>query len=412
MQDLDGKAVDGSLTNTEWNGRQTEIQNIVTAFEALSGVSDNQLGQAIAAMAAVSHFYTCTGSADVYTASVLPGIQAPEDYYEGMLVRMIPSAANTGSSTVNVAALGIKNIKREDGSALQVGDLITTRAAWMVYDGTDLLLSDWSSSQAALGADLDPSLLRGVLVRTSASVITLSKGIGGNITTVIDGVKLTQTADITFTMPGDLETGSEAASTQYYLYLSNETGTLTAHLSVTAPHNPGGGGKVGYHSGAETDWRCIGSVPNDASSDFVFCRWLGDGRVLFTKHDADHEHTLTGTESTSWRTQAVNVPESASAFHISISGKAPTGEGMLVVGADGATGTLTDAEVDPSAAGFENVLLHSASQGSNDGNGVSVHGEIPTITRSSPKLSYGNTKTMIELILLVTGYTDEFAPKT
>ncbi len=125
MQDLNNKVTGGTLTAAEWNEVPSEIQNVIEALGIVLSTGDlNQLGKAIAGYAANGDFYTDSGGADAYVlATVGAGKQAPPSYLDGMVIRFIADNANTGASTVNVAALGVKSITDQDGNALAAGAL-------------------------------------------------------------------------------------------------------------------------------------------------------------------------------------------------------------------------------------------------------------------------------------------------
>lgn len=121
----------------------------------------------------------------------------------------------------------------------------------------------------------------GGLVYTDTATVTLRRGAGrggvdAEIAIEIDGAVVTKTdADLAFSIVTHIE-GTEAASTWYYLYVSESSGAIVPHVSATAPVMPGAGsGKVGYHP-TQTAWRFLGSVDptigvffNDASSNIV-----------------------------------------------------------------------------------------------------------------------------------------------
>ena len=187
---------------------------------------------------------------------------------------------------------------------------------------------------------------------------------------------------------------------------------MSGVISALAPIEVGLA-NAGYHP-TRTDERCVGSIWNNAADDIS--QFYMDGQhVMFKDHGADHEHDLSVTASTSWRNLPVNIPLSATSVSISVSSKyGATGDGMVVYGADGATGTLTSTSMDPTDNGFEDVLLHAASSSSQDANGVSVHGSIPIDDRTVPAISYGMTRNLHNddvHILIVNGYTDLWAPK-
>ena len=139
-----------------------------------------------------------------------------------------------------------------------------------------------------------------------------------------------------------------------------------------------------------------------------------DGKnVRFTSHDSNHEYSLLESASTSWRNLPINIPETALSVSISASALwGATGQGMVCWGVDGALGTLTSAGVNPTASGFEYVLLYGASTGSNDGNGYSVQGNIPIDDKTTPAISYGITRNLASNhFMIINGYTDTWAPR-
>jgi len=98
---------------------------------ALGQVQDNSYGT----------LGTLGGSADTYTASPSPAITA---YATGMEFNLKVNADNTGASTLNISAVGAKNIKKYDGAGskidLEAGDLQQDQYYKAIYDGTDFIL--------------------------------------------------------------------------------------------------------------------------------------------------------------------------------------------------------------------------------------------------------------------------------
>jgi hypothetical protein len=142
MESINGKAIDGTLTAAEWNQLPTEIQNIITDLGiALSNGDLDQLGKAIAGMVGSADYYSVGGTVNALTATKIGAKQAPvalDAVHDGLRVRLRPSGSNTGAATINVNAISVKDIKRENGDALTAGDLSPNRDAIMRYDsGTD-----------------------------------------------------------------------------------------------------------------------------------------------------------------------------------------------------------------------------------------------------------------------------------
>src|SRR6185312_1467608 len=107
--------------------------------------SDVQDGKAV-------YYPTVGGTADVIT---IAGASAPiTAYAAGQRFSFINTGGpNTGAVTVNVDAVGAKDIKRNDGSAtaLSAGDMPDNAACEILYDGTRFLLV---SLNTTLGGDL------------------------------------------------------------------------------------------------------------------------------------------------------------------------------------------------------------------------------------------------------------------
>ncbi len=403
MQDLNGKVTDGTLTAVEWNEVPSEMQNIIEATtyaQTLSSGDLDQLGKGVSGYAASATFYTGSGTANAHIATKLAGLQAPPNYGNGMVVRFRPSNANTAGATINVDSLGVKTIKKEDGTVLSAGDLGTDRDAWLRYDGTDFLLSNWAASSIILGERV------GHLVRTDADTITLHPGGRGIIAIDVDGVRLTRSASLAFDF-GDLDTGGEASSTAYYLYIDNLAGVMDPVVSIDPPTPLDGGGKVGYHP-TRTDEVCIGGVWNDVGSDFVEFIHMPDGTIMLLSHDGDHEHTLATAAATSWRNETVNIPETSMSVLFCASAKTTTNDGMVVFGKDGATGTLGTGDTDPKI--IADVMLFAINSGATDAKGYSVVGEIPIVDRTTPAISYGMTDAVTVHSMIINGYRDIFAP--
>lgn len=117
MQDLNDKVTGGTLTAAEWNEVPSEIQNVIEGLGiTLSSGNLNQLGEAIAGYVANGTFYIDSGVANAYVLTQIGSKQALTSYTDGATFEFEASNPNTGAATVNVAGLGIKNIKLADGS--------------------------------------------------------------------------------------------------------------------------------------------------------------------------------------------------------------------------------------------------------------------------------------------------------
>jgi hypothetical protein len=151
--------IDGTSTlpAAEFNEIADELENaITTAGLTLASADVNQLAKAIASYSAISTFYTDSGVADAYVLTSVGSYKAPTAYTNGMAVRFKPGASNTGAATVNVAGLGVKNIKKADGTTdLDAGDLPASQDSLIIYDGTNFRVYVTTSVSTATQADME-----------------------------------------------------------------------------------------------------------------------------------------------------------------------------------------------------------------------------------------------------------------
>jgi len=116
MEDLNDKITGDNLTAAEFVQPMSEIQNVIENLgQTLTSSDLNQLGKGIAGYVANGTFYTDNGSANAYVLTTIGLKQTATSYTEDMQVIFIAATTNTGSSTVNVAGLGVKNITDTSG---------------------------------------------------------------------------------------------------------------------------------------------------------------------------------------------------------------------------------------------------------------------------------------------------------
>jgi len=137
MQDLNDKATGQTLTATEWNQLPSEIQNVIEALGiTLSNADLNQLGKAIAGYVANGTFYADSGAANAYVLTAIGSKQSPTAYTNGMQIAFVPGNMNTGASTVNVASLGVKDLRDALGGVLSDSALSTAVPRVFEYSTT------------------------------------------------------------------------------------------------------------------------------------------------------------------------------------------------------------------------------------------------------------------------------------
>jgi len=113
---------------------------------------------------------TSGGSNNVYTATLSP---APSSYAENLWVRIKANHSNTGAATVNVNALGSKNIVDLEGNALSGGEILSGGIYDLVYDGTNFILLGsliYNSGNASNGQILTADGLGRATWETAGSV--------------------------------------------------------------------------------------------------------------------------------------------------------------------------------------------------------------------------------------------------
>ncbi len=78
-----------------------------------------------------------TGAVNAYAVTPSPAISA---YTAGQIISLKPANANTGACTLNVNALGAKNIKLTSGANPAANAMLTTGEYLLEYDGTNFVL--------------------------------------------------------------------------------------------------------------------------------------------------------------------------------------------------------------------------------------------------------------------------------
>lgn len=79
---------------------------------------------------------TVAGTGDAITLDFTPNIA----YTAGTRIAFVVAANNTGAVTINADGLGVKDVKRSSGAALEAGDFLTGQFVRAIYDGTNFLV--------------------------------------------------------------------------------------------------------------------------------------------------------------------------------------------------------------------------------------------------------------------------------
>ncbi len=144
MAKFDSKVIGDQVDPDDYNNIVVGVKNVITSSDQTIDTSNTQITKGIADYAAVGTFYTDSGAANAYVLSSIGSRLAPNAYAEGMEIRFRAGNSNNGASTVNVAGLGLKNIKKADGSTdIVSGDISTDYDTRARYDGTVFRLSSF-----------------------------------------------------------------------------------------------------------------------------------------------------------------------------------------------------------------------------------------------------------------------------
>ena len=133
----------GSVTNVklavgvlsaDTTGRALVANGFTTLpmLSATIGISQSYLDDTTRLDAAGYAAGTTTAGAIAATLGTIPA-----GYFAGMTVKILIDTTNTGATTLNLNALGAKNIYKNVNVALAAGDLVAGAVVTMIYDGTN-----------------------------------------------------------------------------------------------------------------------------------------------------------------------------------------------------------------------------------------------------------------------------------
>lgn len=188
------------------NGFNNENKNLITGSGQTPNKADNfQTAKAVANYSAKGDFYEEGGgsAADAYVLEASDLQKEITQYKDGMRIRFRVDAGhtNTGASTVNINAIGVKDIKIKT-NALTAGLLTAGDIVEIVFDESadvfQLVISSWGSWVPSYGAS-------GSMTYTSVTTFFAKYKINENICSYAIGSTGTTggTADkeLTFTPP-------------------------------------------------------------------------------------------------------------------------------------------------------------------------------------------------------------------
>lgn len=90
-----------------------------------------------------------TGAADAYVVTL---DKVPSSYVAGLSITMKAVNANTGACTLNANSLGVRSVKRTDGTDPAAGDIPAGGVIQVVYDGTNFVIMNTTSADVTAAA--------------------------------------------------------------------------------------------------------------------------------------------------------------------------------------------------------------------------------------------------------------------
>lgn len=106
----------------------TSLDSAAGGWELISAIANDD-----------DQYAATAGTGNAYTVTLDP---APKGYYAGLTVRLKTDRTNTGAVTLNVNALGAKDVRKFGDTVLAAGDLLSGQVYLAVYDGTNFQLLD------------------------------------------------------------------------------------------------------------------------------------------------------------------------------------------------------------------------------------------------------------------------------
>jgi hypothetical protein len=241
-------------------------------------------------------FANDTGSANAYSVTFQPAMTS---HITGLPLYWKAANSNTASSTFNDGA-GSVSLVNGDGSATQANQILAGGIYESVFNGTsEQLITPTTSSRIGNGA---------VTFNTTGSTnVTLIPFNGNGI--IISGVGYSVpsggvSATTTSCFINGVASQSLSASTLYYIYLFNNSGTLALDFSTTTHATDTTAGNVGVEiKSGDSSRTLVGMAFTDSSSHINDTTGLRNLRNWFDRRGKDFTGTFSGTTTATSLTQ-------------------------------------------------------------------------------------------------------------
>lgn len=148
------KTTGDTLTGAEFTELKNEVKNSIEKSGLTSTTGSTQLQQAIARSSSRGNVYADSGAADAYVLTAVGSQEQPSALLDGLTVIFEAGNTNTGASTVNVAGLGAKSIKKNGyADDVTAGDITAGLKYFLIYDSSE---DAWELGRLSYATLFDP----------------------------------------------------------------------------------------------------------------------------------------------------------------------------------------------------------------------------------------------------------------
>lgn len=157
--------IEGSVySSDEWNEFKNEVQNIISSSGQTLAGNSLQLQQAVTRFVANASSYTDSGVANAYSLVAIDTNTVISEYIDGAVMTFKAGNANTGSSTLAIAGLPAKTIKKDGfASDLVTGDIIAGKVYNAFYSLADDAVEISQYSATSSGSPDASETVKGIL---------------------------------------------------------------------------------------------------------------------------------------------------------------------------------------------------------------------------------------------------------
>ena len=234
---------------------QTNITNTFTAPQIIpDGTALNHAASVAQLDQNSTKYLTDTGAANAYVVTPAP---AWLSYIAGsdLFVKIGAGNTNTTSSTINVNALGVKNILNEDGSNTEANALLTGKVYHLIYDGTQFeIIGKNNTAPTVAGSDSSTKLATTGQVQAAFAIAFAYSGLPASTAgrlvlpnDYISGFTLTTASTTTY----DIAAGQAIDSTNTVNIIGS---ALTAKSQSAWAAGSSAGGKLSAAAMANNTW--------------------------------------------------------------------------------------------------------------------------------------------------------------